>query len=195
MRISTRVASAAVLLAAAGDLPAQDPSLVRIGSRVRVHTLSGVVFTGVLASATRDSLLLRSDVQPTGPALAVPAASVSQLYVGLSAAERRRKTRVGLGIGFVAGGLVGGMAGAAVPVDNPCANSGGAFCLDFSGVERGANVMQYFLIGALTGAVVGAAVGRSVGGGAWRYVPLPAHFSIVPRPGGVTTSVAVSAAF
>lgn len=196
-----------LLAAAAGPVgaqtappPAAATTTLPGGSEVRLFTRSGVIWRGVVRHGEPGRLTLavqraqgaRSEGDSTR---AFPLDSLHRLERRLTENERRRRFRLSLGVGILAGFVGGALVGAAMPAEEPACELGAGMCFDFSGLDRAANVTGGFLIGGAVGALFGAMHGQSAAN-AWREVPLPVRVAVVPggrgARGGARLSVAVA---
>jgi hypothetical protein len=133
------------------------------GARVRITRPGEQPLVAIVVAHTADSLL----VQASGHSLpvALPLTEISQLDVSTG---RHRHVAKGIGVGFVAGGTVGALLGAATY--QPCTSTEFLGCL-MAPENRGQSAALGILVGGGLGLIVGGLVG-SVRQEQWARVPL-----------------------
>jgi hypothetical protein len=171
-----KIAALVVLGAASVATAGAEESPVFVGSRVRLHTAQGSLSGNVLRWEQGQVSLINTDY---GDPVVVPAESIQRME--LSRGRKRPWLKNGL-----VGAAIGGVLGAALPVENPCPD----------GVQPGPTCeTKTYLIqaGALSGAVIGLIVGASRQVDKWESVP-PARFriAVVPVPGGAAAALTVT---
>ncbi len=165
MRCVLCVSLFAAVLAPA--VPARAQVLGDSGQLVRVKLRSGGTRQGRLVRFERDTLeLLESDM--AGRLIfAYPRTELARTWVSVG---HSRRTGRGMGIGLLAGALLGGVYGAATY--KPCEGSTGWDCF-LAPRSRGASAKIGAALGGSLGVVIGGIVGVAVVRQHWRLVYLP----------------------
>ncbi len=120
-----------------------------IGSRVRLRTRD-VLVVGTVAAQRGDTLFLWTERHHTVP---VPFATWGRLEISHGVHGHALK---GLGLGLLAGAVVGGAIGAAVEPDEL--------------LGRGVNILAGVVLGSGGGALIGLGVGASIRSERWQPV-------------------------
>jgi hypothetical protein len=129
------------------------------GTPIRIRIADGRLVEGQLVSSGDDTIRVTNDIAGR---VALATDTIAALDYKLGARERRNHTFRGIGIGAAAGGLIGGVIGAAMPVHKPC-SPGESLCMDFSGLDRMANAGGGLLLGLVVGSVAGGLLGHADG--------------------------------
>ena len=152
--LATVILVLAPAISLAQVLSAQNGAL-REGSRVRVTTTDGLLFSGRVLISNGDSLVVSRDSLES--IVSLPPSAVRQLEVSLGMSDRMRRNA---GIGMLVGGVIGGVVGH-VSYQKPeqTCKKGEFLCIDFSGLAHDMSVLTDALIGFGLGGVMGAALG------------------------------------
>ncbi len=168
--------TAALFLAAASLLHAQDPSVIGAGTRVRLISpaLVDSLREGVVVSATHDTISFKSDKYPVTRAFAVADLTSIQISGGM-ATHRLRDALYGVAIGTTAGSLIG-----AATYKKP------ETCYWFC-TQRTDAIIAGGVLGGLPGMLVGAVVVGNYDK-TERWIPLrkTASLQLMPARGGVS---------
>lgn len=172
----------------ASTVAAQTPGTPMEGQRVRVafrcklvhdqvtgcrEHRSPRIVTGLFQSSAGDTLRLRAE--SSGADLAIPSASVAQLWV---VEGKKGNFWNGAGIGLIAGAVIGGVIG-----------STQEFCI----LDCSPATFFGVIIGEPAGALLGGAVGSAIQSDRWREVPRDdLRVSVVPRPDAIGLRVSIA---
>jgi hypothetical protein len=177
----------AFLLLGATALAAQD-SPVPVGARVRARVQSedgnrrhARAVQGIVVSGDSAGIALSTEADEH---LALPFSTLTRLQQSGGRRSRGAGALRGAGLGFLFGGLGGGVVGYASGDDDP----GCWFCL----TAKENAVLLGVALGTV-GAVVGTAVGATRPGERWRKVPLAGRLEVAPRGSGLALGVRIPA--
>lgn len=135
------------------------------GERVRILQSDDVRLTGLVGDWTEDSFELVLD--SGGGTRTITAASIVELERSLG---QRRNVGKYLGISAAAGAVIGGVAGAVMPL---CVDRGGWFDCFLEPTQRRDAVALGIFGGAIAGMVPGLVIGLVKRDEAWEVTPIP----------------------
>ncbi|GAC1652834.1 MAG: hypothetical protein NVS4B3_15360 [Gemmatimonadaceae bacterium] len=185
-------AAAAIVGLADGTLRAQTLSDTLTGKRVRItlvqiansnqvggyaidETSTRMPVMGTVVGFDRDTLRL---ILNGSGSTAIPLASIARFEVSTG----RGVTGAHVGLGAVAGLLVGGFAGLfhGSAKDSGC--KAGGFCLGLAAPAEG-------IVGAALGSALGAVIGALVPGERWEAATVPSRVILVPSSRGAVLAI------
>jgi hypothetical protein len=170
------------LLILTAPASAQFVASPRSGDYVRVETTKAGKLQGRLIRLDSDSVVIGLG-ENTHQTVAVPRDAVTNVWVSIG---QKRQTWRGLGIGFGAGAVVGGLISALTYT--PCEPSGGLGSMScFMAPESaGQAALLGGAVGGFFGLVIGGIAGFSVKAHTWEVAGVPTSIGLAPARHGAT---------